>query len=91
MIDSQLGDQLVGHISQDFTAIVVHEKPQKPMAETSSEPKNEGDFKKSEVRMKESTRLEKQSAGMSLFEMKADLPTACNVGKKRNSKGYKTS
>ena len=28
---------------------------------------------------------------MSLFEMTADLPTACNVGTKRNSKGYKTS
>ncbi|RUM94904.1 MAG: hypothetical protein DSZ28_00780 [Thiothrix sp.] len=28
---------------------------------------------------------------MSLAEMKADLPTACNVGTKRNSKGYKMS
>ncbi len=28
---------------------------------------------------------------MSLAEMKADLPRACNVGTKRNSKGYKTN
>jgi hypothetical protein len=28
---------------------------------------------------------------MSLFEMTADLPTACNVGTKPNSKAYKTS
>jgi hypothetical protein len=28
---------------------------------------------------------------MSLFEMKADLPTACNVGTKRNSKGFKSA
>ncbi len=28
---------------------------------------------------------------MTLAEMKADLPAACNVGTKRNSKGYKTS
>jgi len=28
---------------------------------------------------------------MSLAEMKGDLPTTCNVGTKRNSKGYKTS
>ena len=28
---------------------------------------------------------------MTLAEMKADLPKACNVGTKRNSKGYKTS
>jgi hypothetical protein len=91
VIDRQLGDQLVGHVSRDSTAIVAREKPQKPIAETSSEPKKRGRPKKGEVRIKESTRLEKQSAGMSLFEMTADLPTACNVGTKRNSKGYKTS
>ena len=27
----------------------------------------------------------------SLAEMKADLPKVCNVGTKRNSKGYKTT
>jgi hypothetical protein len=54
-------------------------------------PKKRGRPKKGEVRIKESIRLEKQSAGMSLFEMTADLPTACNVGTKRNSKGYKTN
>jgi hypothetical protein len=91
VIDRQLGDQLVGHVSRDSTAIVAREKPQKPIAETSSEPKKRGRPKKGEVRIKESTRLEKQSAGMSLFEMKADLPTACNVCTTRNSKGYKTS
>jgi hypothetical protein len=91
VIDRQLGDQLVGHVSRDSTAIVAREKPQKPIAKTSSEPKKRGRPKKGEVRIKDPTRLEKQSAGMSLFEMKVDLPTACNVGTKRNSKGYKTS
>ncbi len=42
-------------------------------------------------RSKEPTRLEKQLAGMSMEEMIEDLPTACDVGTKRNSKGYKTS
>ncbi|MDQ7057426.1 MAG: hypothetical protein Q9N62_02845 [Ghiorsea sp.] len=37
------------------------------------------------------TRLEKQSDGMSLQAMLDDLPTACDVGTKRNSKGHKTS
>ena len=35
--------------------------------------------------------MERQSAGMTITEMKADLPKACNVGTKRNSKGYKIS
>jgi hypothetical protein len=92
VIDRQLGDQLVGHVSRDSTAIVAREKPQQPIAETSSEPIERRRPKKDEVRIKESTRLGEKSAGMSLFEMTADLPTACNVGTKRNSKkGYKTS
>jgi hypothetical protein len=54
VIDRQLGDQLVGHVSRDSTAIVAREKPQKPIAETSSEPKKRGRPKKGEVRIKES-------------------------------------
>jgi hypothetical protein len=46
MIDRQLGDQLVGHVSRDSTTIIAREKPQKPIAETNSEPKNEGDLKR---------------------------------------------
>jgi hypothetical protein len=55
VIDRQLGDQLVGHVSRDSTAIVAREKPQKPIAETSSEPKKTGRPKKGEVRIKEPT------------------------------------
>jgi hypothetical protein len=39
---------------------------------------------------KEPRRLERQTR-MTLAEMLADLPTACNTGTKRNAKGYKTS
>ena len=91
VIDRHLGDQLIGHVSRDSTAIIAREKPQKLIVETSPEPKKRGRPKKDEVRIKTPTRLEKQSAGMSLPEMKADLPTACNVGTKRNSKGHQTS
>jgi hypothetical protein len=52
VIDRQLGDQLVGHVSPDSTAIVAREKPQKPIAETSSELKNEGDLKKARFELK---------------------------------------
>ena len=40
--------------------------------------------------VKEPRRLERQT-GQTLSEMLADLPTACDVGTKRNAKGYKTS
>ncbi len=91
MIERHFGDQLIGHISRDSTVIVGREKPIKPEAKKENTPKKRGRPKKGEERMKEPTRLEKQSAGLSLSEMKADLPRVCNVGTKRNSKGYKTS
>ena len=91
VIETYLGDQLIGHISRDSTAIVAREKPAKPETKKEGPAKKRGRPKKGEERIKEPTRLEKQSAGMSLGEMKADLPTSCNVGTKRNSKGYKTS
>jgi len=37
------------------------------------------------------TRLEKQAAGMPLSAMLNDLPKACDVGTKRNSKGHQIS
>ena len=92
IIDTHLGNQLIGHISRDSTAITSREKPEKKAVKAeATPPKKRGRPKKGEERIKEPTRLEKQSAGMSLSEMKDDLPTACNVGTKRNSKGYKTS
>ena len=54
-------------------------------------PKKRGRPKKGEERPKELTRLEKQSAGMSLPNMLEDLPKACDVGTKKNSQGYKSS
>lgn len=91
VIERHLGSQLIGHISRDSTAIVAREKPTKTVVKKKSPAKKLGRPKKGEERVKEPTRLEKQSAGMSLSTMKADLPSACNVGTKRNSKGYKTS
>ena len=41
--------------------------------------------------MKRLTRIEKQAEGMSLADMLQDLPKVCDVGTKKNSKGYKTS
>ena len=52
--------------------------------------KKSGRPKKGEVRIKELSRLERQQS-MKIEEMLAELPTACDVGTKLNSKGYKKS
>lgn len=91
LIGQHLSDQVIGHISRDSTTITAREKPEKKVALAEKKPKKRGRPKKGEERPKEPTRLERQAAGQALSEMIAELPTACNVGTKRNSKGYKTS
>ncbi|MCF6318381.1 MAG: transposase, partial [Proteobacteria bacterium] len=91
IIKNYLSEDIIGHISRDSTAINAREKPLKTHNEKSTIPKKRGRPKKGEVRMKEPTRLEKQSLGMTIKAMLSDLPTACNIGTKKNSKGYKTS
>ena len=90
IIEDYLSDQLAGHISRDSTAISAREKPvKKEQPEQKKKPR--GRPKKGEERIKEPTRIERQIDGMTLEEMKADLPVDCDVGTKMNSKGYKTS
>jgi len=90
LIKKNYKDEIVGHNSRDSTAINAREKPLKK-EKVKKEPKKRGRPKKGEVRIKEPTRLEKQAAGMELSDMLEDLPTACDVGTKKNSKGHKTS
>lgn len=94
IIDQRLGNHLVFHLSRDSTAISAREKPeitrQKELVGP-VQPAKRGRPKKGETRVKPKTRLERQSTEMTLAEMKADLPTACNVGTKRNSKGHTSS
>ena len=92
LIKENLGERLIGHISRDSTAIHAREKPvAKPKETGEKKPKKRGRPKKGEERPKEKTRIERQSEGMALDEIIKDLPKPCNVGSKKNSKGYKTS
>ena len=92
LIERTLEDHLIGHIARDATAIEAREKPdrrEKPQAEAPK--RKRGRPRKGEVvPQKEPRRIERQT-GQTLSEMLADLPTACDVGTKRNAKGYKTS
>lgn len=93
LINTHLGGRVIGHISRDSTAIQGREKPEvKEKEEEPPVPKKRGRPKKGEERPpKVKTRIEKQAEGMSLEAMLDDLPTACDVGTKQNSKGKKES
>ena len=90
LIQETQKDRLIGHISRDSTQIDAREKPQRApgAAAVKLAGKKKGRPKKGEsAPAPEPSRLERQ-ADMTLEAMLADLPRACNVGSKRNSKGY---
>ncbi len=83
-------DRLVGHLSRDSTAIEAREKPVQKEKPPEQPKRQRGRPKKGEERPKQLTRLERQSH-MTLPAMLDDLPTDCDVGTKKNSKGYKST
>lgn len=93
MVRQYAGPKLAGHVSRDATQIDAREKPlRKEPKSPESKPKcKRGRPRKGEVKaVKEPKRLDLQP-GRGLAENLADLPTRCDVGTKRNSKGYKVS
>ena len=89
MVRVHAGPKLVGHVSRDATAIEAPERPApKPPAPTPPAPRPRGRPKKGETRpAPPPKRLELQPT-RTLAENLADLPTRCDVGCKRNSKGH---
>lgn len=90
IIKDHLGEKIIGHISRDSTSIDAREKPVRKSTEVLKPKKKRGRPRKGEIRIKEPTRLERQQS-MGTKEMLEDLPKACDVGTKMNSKGYKKS
>jgi hypothetical protein len=94
LVKRTLGERLVGYVARDATEIEAREKPAEkdnpPPPPSVDPPRQRGRPKKGEERPKEPTRLERQRA-QSIKEMLAELPTDCDVGSKKNSKGYKES
>ena len=91
LIKKVFKNNIVHHVSRDSTAIEAREKPMKKLSKKAKPSNKRGRPKKDEIKAKkELTRIEKQ-LGMSLSEMLNDLPKACDVGTKKNSKGYKVS
>ena len=95
MISDNLSEDIISHVSRDSTEIEAREKPQKDTkAEAKSDEKKPnrklGRPKKGEESIKQPTRLERQQT-MTMEEMLADLSHKCDVGTKKNSKGFKES
>lgn len=91
MVADQLGDRLVGHVSRDSTSIESRERSaSKPPKEPKAAPRKRGRPRKDEPPRSAPppTRLDLQPL-RSLDENLADLPTACDIGCKRDAKGYK--
>lgn len=90
LIENTMAEHLVGHVLRDATAIEGREQAT-PKRKPPAKPKRKrGRPRKGEERPKEPSRLERQRQ-MTLTEMLDDLPQACDVGSKRNAKGYKES
>ena len=98
LIERSLGGRIVGVIARDATEIEAREKPaakeasdkkDDPPSDGAQPPRKRGRPRKDEQRPKpEPTRLERQTS-QNVNQMLAELPTACDVGSKKNSKGYK--
>jgi hypothetical protein len=90
VIQRTLGGQLIGHLSRDASAIEVREKAQ-PKAAAAPPPKSRPNRSGKPKPVEKMTRVERQCAGMTLAEMRADLPQACDWGRKNNSQGKHSS
>ena len=90
LIKRTLSDHLFGHISQDSTEIEAREKPVVKKTREPKPKKKRGRPAKGETRTPDPSRIERQMT-MTVEEMVAELPTACDRGVKRNSKGHMES
>jgi hypothetical protein len=91
LVEDCLKAELIGHISRDSTAIEGREKPVKKAPKAKPAPRKKGRPAKGEQREpKEPKRLERQRE-QSAQESLQELPNYCDVGAKKNSKGFKES
>ena len=91
MVKQHCGDKLAGHNSRDSTAIEAREKPAKKKPPVKQSKRRPGRPRKGKmVPPKPPKRLDLQPT-RTLEENLRDLPSQCNVGTKKNSKGYKES
>ena len=89
MIKKHCGQKLAGHISRDSTAIESREKPVKTIKSSAGLKRKRGRPRKDEPAVPKTRKRVELQVERSLEDNLNDLPTVCNVGTKKNSKGYK--
>ena len=92
VVRQHLRGHIIGHIARDATEIEAREKPRRRTPDNQPPPeapkRKRGRPRKNEVPPPSPpTRIEQQRT-QSLDDMRAALPTQCDVGVKRNSKGF---
>jgi hypothetical protein len=102
LIKEHLGEELIGHLSRDGTAIEARERPVRTAVKTSEAPvkteegrvktaRRRGRPRRGEVRPPaQESPLERQRQ-QSLAQMRSEMPTQCDRGTKCNAQGYKYS
>ena len=88
LVCRQRGQRLVGHVRRDATAMDACEKAAAKPAVAPKAPAKRGRPVKGQERPPAPPKRVDLQAGRTLAENLADLPTACAVGCKRNSKGH---
>jgi hypothetical protein len=88
LVCRQRGSHLVGHVSRDATAIEACEKVAPKSPAPPKAPAKRGRPAKGEARPPAPPKRLDLQPGRTLADNLADLPTACAVGCKRNSKGH---
>lgn len=89
MVKKHCGQKLAGHVSRDSTAIESREKPVKKSNAAPGAKRKRGRPRKGEIVSPKPRKRVELQVERSLEDNLSDLPTVCNVGTKKNSKGYK--
>jgi Transposase domain (DUF772)/Transposase DDE domain len=93
LIRHGLGAHLLGHLARDATEIEARARPRRrpPDEPPPTAPRRRGRPRKGETPSpKPPSRLARQRT-QSLADMRAELPSACDIGLKRNAKGFTNS
>ncbi len=91
MVKKCCGPKLAGHTSRDSTPILGREKAARKESAPQKSKARRGRPKKGEERAPKPPRRLEQQGRHSLEENLQDLPTACDRGSKKDSKGFKKS
>ncbi len=91
MIKQHYGSKIAGHNSRDSTPIKGREKPAEKVKAKKAPPKKRGRPRKGEKREPPPPKTLDLQLEQDLAKNREELPTSCDVGTKRNSKGHTAS